>query len=152
MTGINYEKVRLLIKDGCALYSSHLPLDCHPEIGNNAIIAQRLGLAVAQWFDEYEGTPIGAIAEFNGDRAALRQSLEKLFPGTVRGVEFGSFEVGTLKDIIAAGTEPVVSNAGAATAMRTTVVAPAVLFDELELFTIEEERQKPPIVEAPHRR
>ncbi len=90
LTGSVYEKLRLLIQSGCALYASHLPLDCHPQIGNNALIAQQLGLTVAEWFDPFEGIPIGAIAEFNEDRASLRQALEKLFPGTVRAIEFGS--------------------------------------------------------------
>lgn len=70
----------------------------------------------------------------------------------VRGCEFGSLDVGTLKDIIAAGDEPVVYNSGSATGAAASIVAPAVLFEEVELFTIEEERQKLPILDAPHQR
>jgi hypothetical protein len=79
-------------------------------------------------------------------------AIYKVYPDgreeLVRGCEFGSLDVGTLKDIIAAGKDPIVHNTGGS----TSVVAPAVLFEEVELFTIEEERQTLPIVEAPHRR
>ncbi|HUU97037.1 MAG TPA: metallopeptidase TldD-related protein [Phycisphaerae bacterium] len=70
----------------------------------------------------------------------------------VRGCEFGSLDVATLKDIIAAGDKPILYNTGSATGAATSIVAPAVLFEELELFTIEEDRQKLPILEAPHQR
>src|SRR4051812_6535912 len=36
-TGKRYELLRLLIDHDVALYSSHLPLDAHPKIGNNAL-------------------------------------------------------------------------------------------------------------------
>ena len=49
-----------LKKAGLSLYSSHLPLDAHPAIGNNALIAQDLGLKVVDWFVDYEGLPIAA--------------------------------------------------------------------------------------------
>jgi hypothetical protein len=70
----------------------------------------------------------------------------------VRGCEFGSVDVGTLKDIIAAGRTPVVYNTGSAMGSASSFVAPAVLFEELELFMIEEELQRLPIMDAPHQR
>lgn len=70
----------------------------------------------------------------------------------VRGCEFGSLDVATLKGIIAAGNKPIVYNTGSATGAPTSIVAPAILFEELELFTIEEDRQTHPIMEAPHQR
>jgi hypothetical protein len=69
----------------------------------------------------------------------------------VRGCEFGSIDVGALKDIVAAGRRASVHNAATA-AGAASVVAPAVLFDEIEIFAIEEERPKLPIVKAPHQR
>lgn len=65
----------------------------------------------------------------------------------VRGCEFGSIDVGTLKDIIATGSTPLVHNSGS-----SSVIAPAVVFEECELFMIEEERQTLPIIQAPHQR
>src|SRR4030095_9543301 len=43
-TGKNYELLRLLWESDVAIYSSHLPLDMHPRLGNNAQLATALGL------------------------------------------------------------------------------------------------------------
>lgn len=83
-------------------------------------------------------------------------NIYKVYPDgreeLVRGCEFGSVDVGTLKDIIAAGREPIIYNTGSATGAPASIVAPAVLFEEVELFTIEAEHQTLPIVDAPHQR
>ena len=44
-TGRRYELLRLLLENNLAVYSSHLPLDCHPRLGNNARLCQALGFA-----------------------------------------------------------------------------------------------------------
>ncbi|MGD8728023.1 MAG: Nif3-like dinuclear metal center hexameric protein, partial [Gemmatimonadales bacterium] len=44
LAGQHGRRVRTLITNGVALYSAHLPLDMHPEIGNNAVLARVLGL------------------------------------------------------------------------------------------------------------
>jgi dinuclear metal center YbgI/SA1388 family protein len=59
LTGGNYRRIRYLIENDLALYAAHLPLDCHPEIGNNAVMARRLGLAELQPFGAYRGLKIG---------------------------------------------------------------------------------------------
>src|ERR687889_172906 len=41
------------------LYSAHSPLDVHPDVGNNAVLAERLGMRVEGWFGEYRGVAIG---------------------------------------------------------------------------------------------
>jgi len=46
-TGKNYELLRLLIENNVAVYSSHLPLDLHPQLGNNAQLGTALGLLFA---------------------------------------------------------------------------------------------------------
>ena len=43
-TGKNYELIRLLVENNLAVYSSHLPLDAHPKLGNNAQLCAALGL------------------------------------------------------------------------------------------------------------
>jgi len=50
LVGPVYERVATLLRADCALYSSHLPLDAHPELGNNALIARQLGLAPERGF------------------------------------------------------------------------------------------------------
>lgn len=90
ITGVNYEKVKALIEGNLAVYGSHLPLDGHPEIGNNALIAKALGLKQLDWFLEYQGNKIGLIAEACGNREELKSKLRGLFPGTFTAIEYGS--------------------------------------------------------------
>ena len=42
-TGKKYELLRRLLENNVAVYSSHLPLDAHPRLGNNARLAPRWG-------------------------------------------------------------------------------------------------------------
>lgn len=90
ITEDSYEKIKLLIKGNLAVYASHLPLDGHREIGNNALIAKALGLGQLDWFLEFQGTKIGLIAEAFKDREELKLKLRQLFPGTFTAIEFGS--------------------------------------------------------------
>jgi dinuclear metal center YbgI/SA1388 family protein len=55
-----YRRVRALIQADMALYASHLPLDAHPEVGNNAQIAKGLSLSDIRPFGEYKGMLIGS--------------------------------------------------------------------------------------------
>jgi dinuclear metal center YbgI/SA1388 family protein len=89
LTGGVYERVAALIRGNCALYSNHLPLDAHPEIGNNALLARQLGLARARGFYPNPGGDIGLIATHASTRAALRARLEQLYP-RVLAIECGS--------------------------------------------------------------
>jgi dinuclear metal center YbgI/SA1388 family protein len=43
-TGKNLELLRLLLDNDMAVYSSHLPLDMHPRLGNNAQLCAAIGL------------------------------------------------------------------------------------------------------------
>jgi len=58
-TGKNYELLRLLTENNLAVYSSHLPLDAHPQLGNNAQLCAALGLKNLKPFFESHGQTIG---------------------------------------------------------------------------------------------
>ena len=88
VTGSNYRKLNLLLRGNCAVYSSHLPLDAHPKIGNNALLARELGLRPRRPFLLHEGESVGWIAPNRLRRAALRVRLEKRYPRVV-AIEFG---------------------------------------------------------------
>jgi len=60
-------RLRLLLANDVALAGYHLPLDAHPEHGNNAILATRLGAAGHARAFPVKGEPIGVIATFEGD-------------------------------------------------------------------------------------
>lgn len=59
VTGAHYKRIRTLLDNGLALYACHLPLDAHPVYGNNARIAQALGLEETEAFAPYRGVKIG---------------------------------------------------------------------------------------------
>jgi dinuclear metal center YbgI/SA1388 family protein len=91
LTGIRYKKVKTALDGDLAVYGAHLPLDCHPEIGNNALLAKELGLDRIGSFLNYEGNDIATIASApDGGRSELSERLKALFPETYQGIEYGS--------------------------------------------------------------
>ena len=89
LTGPAYDRVATLIRGNCALYSNHLPLDGHPQLGNNALLAQQLGLKPSRPFLVRDGEPIGNIAKSKLSRSSIRQKLESLYPRVI-AIEYGS--------------------------------------------------------------
>ncbi|KXU33990.1 dinuclear metal center protein, YbgI/SA1388 family [Cephaloticoccus capnophilus] len=77
IVGPVYERVATLLRADCALYSSHLPLDAHPEIGNNALIARQLGLGPERGFAPNPGGDIGLICRNTLTRDALEARLRE---------------------------------------------------------------------------
>ena len=57
--GAFYERLYRLLSHGIAVYSSHLPLDAHPEVGNNVLLAAELGLAPSGRFARFQSLAIG---------------------------------------------------------------------------------------------
>ena len=46
IVGTRRRRIALLLEHGINLYAFHLPLDAHPEVGNNVSLARELGLVV----------------------------------------------------------------------------------------------------------
>jgi dinuclear metal center YbgI/SA1388 family protein len=67
LTPVLAERLRLLFRHDIALAGYHLPLDAHPVVGNNAILAERLGCERHEAFGDVKGTPIGRAGSFAGD-------------------------------------------------------------------------------------
>ena len=63
VTGYNFDQLEFLIQNKLALYASHLPLDAHPRLGNNAQIAKALKLKNTKPFLKYNGSDIGVRGE-----------------------------------------------------------------------------------------
>ena len=55
------ERLRLLFDNDIGLAGYHLPLDAHPEVGNNALICEALGLERSEPFGEHRGRSIGFV-------------------------------------------------------------------------------------------
>ena len=89
LTGSVYERYACLVRGNCAVYSSHLPLDAHAEIGNNVLLARQLGLRPRRKFLRHEGQDIGWIAPNRFKRSQLLVRLEELYSRVV-AIECGS--------------------------------------------------------------
>ena len=60
ITGMKYERIRRLIDAGIALLAYHLPLDAHPEYGNNAQLGRLLGASIEGGFAKNANTDIAS--------------------------------------------------------------------------------------------
>ncbi len=89
LTDRRYRRVAGLVKHNIALYSAHLPLDLHPDVGNNAVLARQLGVMLRGAFGEEYGVPIGVWGEVDELRTALGQRLTSLLGGAPRLLPFG---------------------------------------------------------------
>ena len=66
IVGAHYDRVRYLAEKDLALYAAHLPLDMHPEVGNNAGLARQLGLTGIRPFGDYRGIALGCKGRLAG--------------------------------------------------------------------------------------
>ncbi|HEX4954442.1 MAG TPA: Nif3-like dinuclear metal center hexameric protein [Thermoanaerobaculia bacterium] len=64
LTGVAYRRVAELVRSEVALLAYHLPLDRHPEVGNNAVAARRLGLIDLEPFAFHDGLAVGFSGTF----------------------------------------------------------------------------------------
>lgn len=108
LCGHLYRRVRALIQADIALYASHLPLDAHPEVGNNIQIARRMSLADVRPFGDYGGKAIGfqgCLERPVSLEEAVATCSEKV--GTPAAVlRFGPGEVGRLGIVSGSASDP----------------------------------------------
>jgi len=76
-TGKRYELLRRLLDHNVAVYSSHLPLDAHPRLGNNVHLAAALGLGKLKPFFASHGQTIGFQSSARISRVELARRLER---------------------------------------------------------------------------
>ena len=89
VTGRLGRKIRSLVQHDIALYSAHIPLDCHPDVGNNAVLAEELGLEGKHPFGHYEGVEIGWAGGLELPLADLADRLRVLLGATPRVIAKG---------------------------------------------------------------
>ena len=70
IVGMKYNRLKLLMDHDISLLAYHLPLDAHPELGNNAQLAKRLGIQIEDVMDKQGVGNYGRLPEYI--------SLEKL--------------------------------------------------------------------------
>lgn len=105
ITGIHYKRLKALIENGLNLYVAHLPLDAHPEVGNNVGLLRLLNLEPKGPFGEYKGLSIGFYGEFEEPQPIekVAQIIAEKLDTTVRTYEFGKRVIKTVGAISGAG-------------------------------------------------
>jgi dinuclear metal center YbgI/SA1388 family protein len=78
ITGMRRRRIGLLFEHELNLFAYHLPLDAHPEIGNNATLARQLGIEVTRCFGEQDIAAMGSVAEGSTVGSFTRTITEKL--------------------------------------------------------------------------
>jgi dinuclear metal center YbgI/SA1388 family protein len=63
VVGPAYDRMRLLFAHDLAVYGSHLPLDVHPAVGNNVLLAHELGLEPSGGFARFKTVEVGVRGE-----------------------------------------------------------------------------------------
>jgi dinuclear metal center YbgI/SA1388 family protein len=116
-------RLKLLFDAEMALAAYHLPLDAHPTLGNNALLADALGAqrsGAGEPFALHHGEPIGCLARFPGEAGIPARELIERVRAATGGREPLVFDAGppnvrTLAIVTGAGTDylPEASRAGA---------------------------------------
>jgi len=107
-----YDKISTMMCENLGLYSAHLPLDMHPVLGNNKVLAGQLELNELEPFGEYEGQKIGFKGRLKSLSAEeLGAKLEDKLGSPVKVI--GSGEVQTL-GVVSGGAADILSQAAVA--------------------------------------
>lgn len=84
-----YRRLKAILDHDIAVYGAHIPLDVHPEVGNNVVLARQLGILDPVPFDSYRGTQFGASGHLIMAREILVARLVELLGGRVHLIPGG---------------------------------------------------------------
>jgi dinuclear metal center YbgI/SA1388 family protein len=113
VTGRRYRRLKAILDADLAVYAAHLPLDVHPEVGNNPLLARELGIEPRGTFGEYKGLPIGVWGEIDISRAELVERAERAIGGPVKLVAGGPERIRRAGVITGAGADEIAAAAAA---------------------------------------
>jgi dinuclear metal center YbgI/SA1388 family protein len=103
VTGRRYRKISTLLEANTALYSAHLPLDSHPELGNAAQLMRELGLVPRAGFGAFQEVKVGLEGTTSGTREEWREKIAATVGGEVRLVPGGPREISRVAVVTGAG-------------------------------------------------
>jgi dinuclear metal center YbgI/SA1388 family protein len=83
MTKAWHRQLKLALDSDIAVYSAHLPLDAHPEIGNNVLLTRALGIENSEPFFEEKGSWLGQRASVDIVLSEIVKRLERTLHGPV---------------------------------------------------------------------
>jgi dinuclear metal center YbgI/SA1388 family protein len=89
LVGRHYRRIAKLVSNRIALYSAHLPLDAHPEVGNCVLLAREIGISPQGRLGRFEGVEIGWWGELEAGRDDLEQRTARAVGGPVRTIPGG---------------------------------------------------------------
>jgi dinuclear metal center YbgI/SA1388 family protein len=123
IVGPHLTRIADLLRHNIALYGSHIPLDCHPQFGNAAIIARDLGVEVYGPFGTWHEQPFGVWGTVELSREALGDRLASVLgvapkamlfgPGAVRRIGIATGAGGSLiPQAAAAGLDTLITGEG----------------------------------------
>jgi dinuclear metal center YbgI/SA1388 family protein len=105
LTGRLLRRVKPLIEGGVSLYSCHLPLDSHAEVGNSALLGRAMGLSLEGRFGRFDGVDVGWHGSLPQaiDAAALSALAEAAVGGPVRLIDGGGSRIERVGVVTGAG-------------------------------------------------
>jgi dinuclear metal center protein, YbgI/SA1388 family len=89
LTNALYRQIKLALEHDIAVYSAHLPLDLHDEVGNNVLLMRALGIEESRPFFEEKGSLIGRTASVNLSFHDVANALEAALAGPVKRISAG---------------------------------------------------------------
>lgn len=96
LTGAFYRKIKAAMDAGMAIYSAHLPLDVHPQWGNNARLAKEIGMEVDGGFLDFKGMSVGVLGEWRGSRGELVERVGRAIGGALHLCPAGPERIGRI--------------------------------------------------------
>lgn len=107
VAGATYDRVKALMDADVALYASHLPLDSHPELGNNALLLDDLDAEDVGSFGDVGGRDVGRVGELDEavELRELASRVEEAVGHEATTLEFGSDEVERVAALTGSGAD-----------------------------------------------
>ena len=98
IVGMKYKRIKALIENGINLYAYHLPLDVHPELGNNAKLAQLLAITDRRPLEPWDKRSVGRVGKFEQAITAqiLSDRIESVLARKPLHIEGGNKEIKTV--------------------------------------------------------
>lgn len=90
--GMKYGRIAKLIKNDISLLGYHLPLDAHPELGNNAQLAKRFGITFTEDMDPEGVGKVGVFAE-SKSLFDFSQDIERILGRTPMAISAGDHPI-----------------------------------------------------------
>ena len=98
ITGMKYNRIKALIENGINLYAYHLPLDVHPELGNNAQLAKLLDITDRRPLEPWDKRSVGRVGKFEQaiSPAQLSERLKTVLDREPLHIDGGKTEIKTI--------------------------------------------------------